>query len=310
PPEGSTLLQVSPTQLDFGNIPLKSWRIWSRPTVLSIHNSALSPLRWELEIPPQPDTELRVLFAGRMQRRAAGVLTAGARLNLELVAQGVAGPRWGTLTLRSGSYSTSIPWRATAQAGLSVGGQYATRLEDLNMARPDLVPALEALLAQGSLARWLRMSGRKPLAVELERELMKQPDEPSRRLLISRVLHAVDPQRFPLLHLRGFDYTTARTLIAGQFTHILFEIENLAPISYLATVVSHCPWVRATTPTSQLLPFGAMQVALQLSPPDTLQGQQPVSLALIIGGLELQIVLQCSIERQRWWQRIGRLFGV
>jgi hypothetical protein len=309
PDEGSPLLRAAPPQLDLGDIPLKSWRVWGRPQALTIHNSALSPLRWELEIPPQPDAELRVIFEGRMQRRAAGVLAAGARISLELVAQGVSGPRQGALKLHSGSHTTAIPWRATARAGLPVGGQYAARLEDLDLARPDLVPALEALLSQGSLARWLRASRRRPLAIELERAMAQKPDELGRRLLVSRALHTVAPDRFPLLRMRGLDIATARPLVAGQFTHLLLEVENLSQHSYSASLASHCPWARIASHTNQMPPLGVLRAALQLNPPDTIQGAQPVALTITVGGLELPVVLPLTVERQRWWQKIGRLFG-
>jgi hypothetical protein len=309
PDEGSPLLRVTPTQLDLGDIPLKSWRVWGRAQTITIQNSALSPLRWELEIPPQPDAELRVLFDGRMQRQAGGVLAAGARLSLELVAQGVSGPRQGALRLHSGSYSTAIPWRATARAGLPVGGQYAARLEDLDLSRPDLVPALEVLLSQGSLARWLRASGRRPLAIELERAMAQQPDELGRRLLVSRALHAVAPEHYPLLRMRGLDQAAARPLVAGQFTHLLLEAENLSLHSYAVSLASHCPWARVAAHAGQVPPLGVIRAALQLSPPDTLQGTQPVALTLTVGDLQLPLVLQIPIERQRWWQKIGKLFS-
>lgn len=309
PPEGSPLLQVSPARLELGDIPLKSWRVWGRPHALTLHNSALSPLRWELEIPPQPGAELRVIFDGRPQRRAAGVLAAGAKITLEIIAQGAAGPRQGALTLRSGSHSTSVPWGATARAGLPVGGQYAARLEDLDLSRRDLLPALDALLSQGGLARWLRASGRRPLAAELERAMARKPDEAARRLLVSRVLHGVAPARFPLLRLRGLDQLGARPLVAGQFAHLLFEVENLGDLGYPAGVTSQCAWARAATPSSLLPPRGALRVALQLSPPDTLSGPQPLALTLSVGDLELPLVLRLPVERPRWWHRLGRLFG-
>jgi hypothetical protein len=309
PPEGSPLLCASPAQLDLGDIPLKSWRVWGRPVAMIIHNSALSPLRWELEIPAQPDAELRVIFDGRPQRRAAGVLAGGAKIGLELVAQGTAGPRQGVIMLRSGGHSAAIPWRATARAGLPVGGQYAARLEDLDMLRRDLVPSLEALLSQGSLARWLRATGRRPLASELERAMAQKPDELGRRLLVGRALHTVAPEHFPLLQLRGIDQAAARPLVAGQFAHLIFEVENLGSHSYVTALTSHCPWVRAATHTNLLPSLGVLRATLQLAPPDSLQGQQPVPLTLSVGGLDLPMVLAVSVERQRWWQRLGRLFG-
>ncbi|NTV63934.1 MAG: protein kinase [Oscillochloris sp.] len=309
PPEGSPLVQASPAQLDLGDIPLKSWRVWGRPTTLTLHNSALTPLRWELEIPAQAGVDLRVLAAGRLQRQTAGVLATGARVGLELVAQGSAGPQQGALTLRSGQYQTSIPWRATARVGLPVGGQYAARLEDLDPTRPDLVSALEALLCDGSLVRWLRASGKRPLASELEQTLKQRPDESARRLLVARVLHSVAPAYFPLLRLHGLEQAASHPLAAGQFAHLIVEVENLSPQTYPALVASHCGWARAALASSQLLPFGSLRITLQLSPPDSLQGQQHVALTLSVGNLELPLLLNVKIERQRWWQRIGRLFG-
>ncbi|MBX0328004.1 hypothetical protein K2Z83_09985 [Oscillochloris sp. ZM17-4] len=250
-----------------------------------------------------------MIFDGRPQRRAAGVLAGGARIGLELVAQGATGPRRGVIHLRSGGHSADIPWRATARAGLPVGGQYAARLEDLDMLRRDLVPALEALLVAGSLPRWLRATGRRPLAIELERAMAQKPDELGRRLLVGRALHAVAPERFPLLRLRGLDDAAARPLVAGQFAHLIFEVENLGAHSYVAALTSHCPWARAATHANLLPPLGLLRATLQLAPPDALQGRQPVPLTLSVGGLELPLVLPVSVERQRWWQRLGRLFG-
>jgi hypothetical protein len=307
PAEGSALLQFAPARLDFGAIPLRSWRVWGRPTALALHNAALTPLRWELNVPRQRDADVRVLVGGRPQRTAAGVIGAGERVRLELVAMGAAGARSGTLQLRCGAHSWSVPWDAVASAGVSVGGRHVARLEDLDLTRADLVPALEALLAQGALSRWLRVTGRKQLAGELEAALFRGPDELGRRLLVAQVLHQLAPDRFPLLRVRGLEDPAARPITAGEPTYALIELDNLGAVPAPVVCRSQTAWAQVAAAPAVLGPLATGHLSIRLTPPATLRGPQPVALALEAGALPLQLVLPVHVTPERWWQRLRRL---
>lgn len=309
PAEGSPLLRFDPPQLVFGDIPLRSWRIWSRAQSLSLRNEALTPLRWQLSSPTQPDAELRIRIDGKMQRQLAGVLAPGDRVRLELTAMGLAGPRGGTLQLHCGTHSWAIPWQGVARAGAPVGQRHVARLEDLDVMRDDLVPALEALLVQGALARWLRATGQRALAQELDAAMTHKPDELQRRLLVSRVLHPLSPARFPLFGLVGVERFAARPFKAGEPVYNMLELENrgLAPCPLL--VRSRCAWAQVAAAPSVLAPKSISRVSLRLQPPRAMRGAQSVALELMVGALPLTIVLPVQIAGERWWQRIGRLLG-
>lgn len=309
PPEGSQLLQFAPAQLAFGDIPLRAWRVWSHPQALTLHNTTVAPLRWELSCPAQRDADVRVLVAGKPQRRAAGVLGAGARLQLELVAMGTAGTRSGALHLRCGQHSWSIPWTALARAGVPVGSRHIARLEDLDPGRPDLVPAMEALLTQGALTRWLRVTGRKALAAELEAALAHHPDELGRRLLVGRVLHTLAPERFPLLRLRGIAESSARPLIAGEPSYALLELDNLGAAALPLLCRSRSSWARVAAAPTAIGPGDTGRLSIHLQPPVTLRGPQTVALEMEVGALPLTIVLPLQVTPQRWWQRLRRFLG-
>lgn len=308
PPEGSGLLQVTPTHLDLGAVPLLSWRIWSQPRALMLTNAALTPLSWELECPAQPDADVRVLIAGKAQRRAAGVLAAGEQMRLEVVAMGKAGARSGVLRLRCGQHRWSIPWEAQARAGVPLAGRHVERLEDLDLRHPDLAPALEALLAQGVLARWLRAIKRRDLAREIESA--PAPDALQRRLLIGRLLHSLAPDRFPILQVRGLSETTARPLIAGEPTYALIEIDNLAAPEAPLVCRSHTPWVEVAAAPATVGAWSTGRIALRLLPPADLHGPQEIALHLAAGALPLTVTIPVRINAPRWWQRLRRLFRV
>jgi len=309
PPEGSPLIDVSPDRLRLGDIPLRSWRVWGRPAQLTLHNTALSPLRWELECPQQPDVDVRLLVGGKPARRRSGVLAPGATVQIEVVAAGAAGPRQGVLTLRCGQHSRTVPWEGTARPGLSICGRHAARLEELDLGRSDLVPALEALLAQGSLARWLRAGGRRQLAAELDAAMAHGPDELGRRLLVSRALHEVAPEQFPLLRLHGLD-GPREPLAAGQPAQLLLELENLGAHPVAVSWRSRCPWADIRPAAGPLPARGRQPFALRLAPPAELSGPQPVALDLCAGVLPLTISVPVAVSAERWWQRLRRMLGV
>lgn len=307
PAEGSPLLQHAPARLELGDIPLRSWRVWGRPQRLILHNPSLTPLRWELSSPDQRDAELRVLVGGKLQRTASGVVGAGEQSQLELVAMGNAGPRSGALQLRCGAHSWAIPWQGTARPGVPIGSRHIARLEDLDLSRPDLVPALEALLTQGSLPRWLRATGRRPLAAEVEVAMARRPDELGRRLLIGRVLHTLAPERFPLLRVRGVELAGGQPLTAGEPCYVLIELDNLGPSALPLLCRSHSAWAQVAAAPAALAPAATGHISIRLHPPHTLRGPQPVALALEVGALPLQLVLPLHVTSERWWQRLRRL---
>jgi serine/threonine protein kinase len=309
PSEGSRLLQFAPARLDFGDLPLRSWRIWGRPQTFTLANPSFTPLRWELSCPAQSDADVRVLVQGKPQRQASGVVGAGERVSLEIVAMAAAGARSGALQLRCGKHGWAIPWQGAARAGVPIGSRHIARLEDLDLTRPDLVPALEALMTQGSLSRWLRATGRKPLAAEIDAAMARKPDELARRLLLSRVLHELAPARFPLLRVRGIEAASNRPLIAGEPTYALIELDNLSQTPVPILCRSHTAWAQVAAAPAALGAASSGHISVRLNPPHSLRGPQPVALTLEAGALPLQLVLPVQVTPERWWQRLRRLIS-
>lgn len=308
PAEGSPLLQFDPPRLQLGDVPLKSWRIWGRPQPLILHNTSLAPLRWELAIPAPRDAEVRALVAGKPLRQAAGVLAPGERARLEIVAMAASGPRTGDMQLRCGRHGWAIPWEATGRAGVPVAGRHVARLEDLDLGRTDLVPALEQLLAQGALARWLRATGRRALAAEVDAAAARGPGELERRLLVGRILHGLAPDRYPALQLRGLEQA-ARPITAGEPTYALLQLDNLGGASCPLLWRSRTPWAQVAASPPALGPGETGHISVRLHPPRSLRGPQPVALELEAGALPLAVVLPVQVSPDTFWQRLRRLFG-
>jgi serine/threonine protein kinase len=308
PPEGSAQLVASSTQLDFGVIPLRKWKVWSAPQTLVLHNAADQPQRWVLECPQQSDAEVRVLFQGRPQRQAAGVLAPGARLKLEIVAQAQAGQRSGALSLSSGQHSRPIAWRAEARAGITVGGRFVQRLDDLDFQRPErLLADLEALLEQGALSRWLRATGAGALAREIEQTMKLKPDEATRRLLIARILHSFDPLHFPLLRVYGIEPSKIAPVIAGEVAAHAIELENSGTQPCAVVTRSRCSWAHVPAAPIIIAAHSIAYLPVRLAPPPTMvEGQHSVALQLNAGAVELAIVLNVTVTSERWWQRLRR----
>jgi hypothetical protein len=307
PPDGSKLLQYAPERLDLGDVPLRSWRIWGRPATLLLQNGTFTPLRWEVTSPAHPDADVRVLVQGKPQRSASGVVGAGEQLRLEVVAMAASGPRAGALQLRCGKHTWQVPWEAAGRPGVPVGSRHIARLEDLDLGRPDLVPALETLLTQGSLARWLRATRHKALAAELEAAMARGPDELGRRLLVSRLLHDLAPDRFPLLRVRGLEQLGGRPITAGEPAYALLELDNLGPTAVPLFCRSHTPWASVAALPAAVGPLETAGLSVRLHPPHVLRGPQPVALDLRAGDLPLQLVLPLQVAPERWWQRLRRL---
>lgn len=307
PSDGSPLLRVTPDRLRFGVIPLRHWRIWSRPQLLTLHNSAGHPLRWELECPSQGDAEVRLLLDGRAMRRHEGVLPPGGKAKIELVAAGKLGQRQGQLTLRCGTHVTTIPWEASAAAGLAVGQQFVTRLSDLDLSRPDLIPALEDLLRRGVLVRWLRAQGERHFAAELAVATHQVPlDEMTARLLVARVLHHIDPLRFPWLQVQGHSPAN-KELASGSVAQYSLLVANRGSHPCLLAWRSACSWARIDSTASVVPPGGQLPAVVTVAPPANLSpGVQPVALEIQTAHISIPVQLILDITEERWWQRALR----
>jgi hypothetical protein len=218
------------------------------------------------------------------------------------------GPHAGELLLRCGSHAWQIPWEATGRPGVPVAGRHIARLEDLDLARPDLIPALEQLLAQGALARWLRATGRRPLAAEVEAAATRAPGELERRLLIGRILNGLAPDQFPALRVRGLD-PGAHRVTAGEPSYALLQIDNLGARPCPLVWRSRAAWAQVAASPPALGPGATGHISVRLHPPRAMRGPQPVALDLEAGALPLTLVLPVQVSPDGFWQRLRRLFG-
>lgn len=311
PAEGSPLLVTTPECIEFGALPLRHWRTWSVPQRLLLQNRAPQPLCWELECPAQRDAVVRILADadGRTVRRTQGVLAPGGRTEVLLVAAGKAGQHQGTITLCCGTYTQQIAWQGTAKAGLTVGGQFAERLEHLDLSRPDLLPALDGLLRQGVLPRWLRAQGKRDLAAELAHLAGQQLLSPLEiRLLVGRLLHHIAPLRFPLLHLTDRVDAPIRVAPGTLFYHTL-EVANLGTQPCVITWASQAPWVRVGSQYASMTMRPGARVVCEISvapPGDLAAGQYDVLLNLQAGSLVVPVTLPVEVPGNAWWQRLWR----
>lgn len=310
PAEGSPLVRPKPDRLQFGEVPLRHWRMWSTPRHLTLQNSALQPQYWELECPAGRAAEVRILVDDRPVRQHAGVLLPGANCTLALVAAGRTGTHQGTLTLRCGKYTTEIPWEATAQALLQVGPRWVARLEDLDLAQADLVPRLKELLTDGMLRRWLHAQGERTLAAEVS--VIRHnpaPDELTLQLLIGQVLHRLAPRRFPLLRIHGTKPVEEIYVVAGNRTEYTLEVENLSDHPCDLTWISPRSWVSFREARMVLPPHGRCECQVVLMPPSiTAAGSRQVELELHAGDLLLPLSFPIEIVVESFWLRMLRWF--
>jgi serine/threonine protein kinase len=307
PSDGSPLLRVEPAVVRFGHIPLMRWRLWSPPVRVTLHNGASEPLRWELTCPRQIDADVRVLSDGRPARSWSGVITPGGRVGLDLVAVGRTGQRQGTLTLRCGNYTTSIPWQAEALPCVPVSGVLVTRLADLDLANPDLLAQLEQLGQIGALQRWLASQRERGLAAEVDAAL-QAAGPTARRLLLARVPHHVAPIKFPLLQIGGTP--AALQLTAGQRgTHEL-TVTNQGSQPCVVEWSTTCPWAQVVQPARLLGPGERSAWTLLLAPPAALRiGAYPVDMRLRAGQLDLPGSITAYVAVQGFWQKVRNWLG-
>lgn len=310
PTEGSAHLHPAPPKLDLERIPLRHWRIWGSPTPLVLHNTAPHPVRWELECPPPRGADIRVLHADKARRRVEGVLPPGGRETLYIVASGRRGKHQGDLLLRCGVHMTAIPWQGRAVPGVPIGDQFVLDIHSMNLTEPGLFRDLEYLLERNVLARWLRAQGQRRLADELEHASHAAAASPlGRRLLVARILHAVNPLRFPLLAVAP--QTESLEVRAGEKLTARLEIENEGGQPCTISLVSFQPWISIRETGRVILPGQVLDYPLTLAPPpDQTAGRYEVVLELWSGDLVVPVTLLVRVGERHWWQRVTRwLFG-
>jgi hypothetical protein len=291
--------------LHFGPLPLRRWRTWLRGRLLTLHNNAATPLRWELEGETRSDAEVRIWSGGRAQRRAEGTLLPGQSTELELVAAGQSGARQGRITLRCGAYVVDIPWSGEAQPGLPLGNRLVRGWEDLDLNQPGLVPLLEELLRRGTLERWLSEQGLAQLAAEARAlRQSKSNDALARRLLVSAMLHTRDAHRFPRLQVRPLAWQ-GPALAAGGSGQAAVLVVNTGSAPCTLTWISRCSWAGLSgTPVTLNPGQRYTQPVLLLPPLDLAPGSQPVALELRAAMLALPVVIEAPLVAPRWWQRL------
>lgn len=310
PAGGSPLLQITPAAVDFGPVPLNRWRIWSAPQQLQLANPANAPLRWEIECPLRPDAKVRLLVDGRTVRTYGGVLPPGGRLRLELVARGRSGQRQGQISVRCGNHLFTVPWRAVAQPGVAVGRQFASSLADLDLSRPDLIPALEQMLLQGTLARWMRVQGDHAAAGRLTALTAADPPPPlATRLAVLELLHSVDPLRFPLLAIDGAEQPGLH-VVSGATAEQQLVMINQGQHPSVAAWCSRCAWAQIDSTAVIVQPGGRLPATVTLlPPPGTAPGSYLIELELRAGDATLPVSLTVHVVPERWWQKLRRWFG-
>lgn len=309
PADGSPLLSATPGRVAFGPIPPPRWRVWSPPQRLTLRNGAQQPLRWELICPRQLDADLRVLVEGKPSRHWAGVILPHESAELELVAVGRQGQRQGTLTLRCGSYTTTIPWEGEGVAGVPVNGRMVVQLKDLDLSQPDLLPALEELVRNGALQRWLNAQGLRTVAAQVASAGQQALDPMALRQLVVRVLHPLSPIRFPLLQPSGDALAGVRVLAGGE-TQATLDVTNIGEHPSVVTWASKNPWVRITPDRVVVAPGERRSWLIVLSPPAAVPaGPQNLALELVSGNLVLPITVSVQVVVEHWWQRVRRWIG-
>jgi hypothetical protein len=304
PADGSPLLQPVPRQLAFGDVPLRQARTWGEPRRLVVQNASTEPQRWELLCPATPGADVRVLRSGRALKQVGGVLPPGSRVVLELVAAGKSGTQRGALAVRSGRYTTEIPWEAHARPGLPVGRRIITALGELDPAQPGLVAALETLARKGTLGRWLRAQRLSTIAAQID-TAAKAGDALQTRLLLGALLNELSPARFPLLALGG---KPARLkLVAGTHGYLTLVIENRGSVPFVARSGPGTPWAHCRVAPAVVAPGAQCQLAITLAPPaDLIPGIYQPSVVVCAGELDLPLAFEVEVVPEAWWQKAVR----
>jgi hypothetical protein len=316
PSEEQAMLTITPQRIAFGNIPQQKWKVWSQPQQLALHNPTRQPLRWEIHCPGQDTIDIRIQVdtpgqAPAYRQYHEGIVAPGDHATVMLVAYGKPGYHQGTVMLRCGLHTTSIPWEATAVKGLPVGAHFIKRLDQLDLSQPDLLPALERLLASGALQQWLRAQNQRKLANELEAAARNPlPERLKLRLLAARLLHRRDPHHIPLLDIIMPESADVR-VVAGEPLQYSLEIENQGRHAWQAEwKSSNWPWVRVISNTVRLPPATRTPCTIWLMPPAALPpGTHEVILELQTGSLMLPVTFTVRVVARGFLRRIREWLG-
>lgn len=307
PGSSSVALQVVPESITFGAVPLRHWRIWSKPRQLTLINPARHPARYDVVCAAQRGADVRVVQQGKHRRSVEGVLPPAGSVVLELVAHANKGKQQAVVQIASGGQQFAVRCDLEGIAGIPVGHQFVRSLDEISLAQPGLVSDLEELLMRGVLPRWLRAQGRRQQAAMVERATrgtLRSPLE--RRLLIANLLHALSPQRFPKLVIHG---ARERRLdvIAGERVRFIYEIENLGEYGCSVSMVSGTDLVQIPQTGMVVPPRSVVDYPVSVVPAPSLPpGNYEAALELWTGDLVLPLELPIRVLARHWWQRVAR----
>lgn len=311
PLNNAVALRVIPEQLELGAVPLRHWRIWSKPRQLTLLNPAPHPIRYEVVCVPNRSSDLRLIQDDKRRRSATGIIPPGGSAVLGVVANATKGQHRGTLQVTSGGQQVQVGCTLEGVAGVPIGQQFVRSLDMLSLSQPGVVADLEALLERGVLARWLRAQGNKQQAAMVERASRSGGQSPlQRRLLIAALLHPLSPQRYPRLVLHGADQRRL-DVIAGERVRFIYEIENTGEYACSVTFVSSNPLLHVEQTGLVVPPMSVKEhPVVIIPPPHHPPGSHDLSFELWSGDLVLPVTLSVRVLARHWWQRWARwLFG-
>ncbi len=311
PLNNAVALRVIPEQLELGAVPLRHWRIWSKPRQLTLLNPAPHPIRYEVVCVPNRGSDLRLIQDDKRRRSATGIIPPGGSAVLGVVANATKGQHRGTLQVTSGGQQVQVGYTLEGVAGVPIGQQFVRSLDMLSLSQPGVVADLEALLERGVLARWLRAQGNKQQAAMVERASRSGGQSPlQRRLLIAALLHPLSPQRYPRLVLHGADQRRL-DVIAGERVRFIYEIENTGEYACSVTFVSSNPLLQVEQTGLVVPPMSVKEhPVVIIPPPQHPPGPHDLSFELWSGDLVLPVTLPVRVLARHWWQRWARwLFG-
>ncbi len=305
PAEGAPNIAYWPSELDMGDMPLRRWKTWLKSKRLTLRNTALTPLRWELEASSSRSVELRFLVDGKTHKQLDGTLLPGASVEIEVVGAGKAGKHSGKLTLRCGAYMTDIPWSGEVKVGLPLGSQVVETLQQIDIQQPDLLPQLDKLLLNGVLERWLDSQGLRVFGDAIRSmQLTGEPSLLQRRLFLSSLLHERDPWVFPRLRITPASWE-GQILSAGQIAQTYISIENIGAHSAKIKTVSHCSWAKVLEEVIHLEAGERISQLVTLQPPRNLEvGRHEIPIEVRGIALSFPVTFEIPISAPRWWNQL------
>ncbi len=307
PVNSSVTLQIIPDTITFGAVPLRHWRIWSKPRQLTLINPARHPTRYEVLCAAQRGADVRVVQHGKQRRSAEGVLPPAGSIVLDLVAHANKGAQQATVDVLSGGQRLPVQCNMEGAAGIPVGQQFVRSLNEISLSQPGLIADLEELLERGVLPRWLRAQGSRQQAAMVERAMRSVPRTPlERRLVIAYLLHSLSPQRFPKLVIHGA-HQRRLDVIAGERVKFIYEIENQGEYACSVSLVSSTDLVQIPQTGVIVKPRSVEDYTVSVVPTATLPpGNYEAALELWTGDLVLPLMLPIRVLPRHWWQRVAR----